>query len=129
MITWLKPSANESLSDYHDRRCSLVYPYQNASSQTRNPGRRVPRATLGCNVALTLNQRSGSFTSRHDCFLWRIVNPACLAHAAVFQTSFDDLIAEQGQHSSPHEQRTRVSVPVDAGSATPIVNRLIGFRA
>src|SRR6266404_3921055 len=67
-------------------------------------------------------------TASRDLRPWRrIANPARLSHAAVFQTSFDDLVAEQRQHSPAHEQRTRVAVPIDAGSATTIVDCLGRF--
>ena len=52
----------------------------------------------------------------------RITDPAQFAHAAIIESTFDDFISEQCQHSSAHEKRPRVSIPVYARSATPIVH-------
>src|SRR5258708_19436705 len=56
--------------------------------------------------------------------LRRIANPARLSHAAVFQTSFDDLIPEQRQHSPAHEQRTKLAAPIDAARPPNILASL-----
>jgi len=59
----------------------------------------------------------------------RVIYSAKLVHAAVVETSFDDLVAEQREHATAQEQRSRIAVPIDARRATLIVDLFIRLRA
>src|SRR6185503_19112786 len=43
----------------------------------------------------------------------RVIHPPELVHAAVVEMSFDDLIAEQREHATTQEQRSRIPVPIN----------------
>src|SRR6185436_17095162 len=50
-------------------------------------------------------------------------------HAAIVETTLDDLVPEQREHATTQEQRSRISVPIDTRRAALIVNCFIRLRA
>src|SRR2546425_11838769 len=72
---------------------------------------------------------SQSLILRNRDALWRIVNSSQFAHAAFFEITFHDLVSQQRQHATAHEDRSRVAIPIDARSAARIVDGFFRLRA
>jgi hypothetical protein len=57
-----------------------------------------------------------------------VVDPPEFMHASVVDRAFDDLVTQQRKHSAAQEQRSRVSIPINARRTALIVNRSLRLR-
>jgi hypothetical protein len=60
---------------------------------------------------------------------WCVIHAPELVHASIVETAFDDLVAEQREHATAQEQRSRIPVPINTRRAALIIDRFIRLRA
>src|SRR5262249_48271159 len=54
-----------------------------------------------------------------------VVDAARFLKMAILQSSLDNLVPKQRKNPSPHEQWTRIPIPVHTRGATSIIDRLV----
>ena len=93
----------------------------NAELQAATP-RKKKTGTMTRRPKWMLPNEVANLSARDFHGLRRIIDPPQFLHLPILHRAFDQLIAQHSDDAAADEERARVAVPVDARSATGIVD-------